>query len=668
MKVHRWHIALSLLVAIFIAAGRVMAQPIERHQTAPPPDTINQKGSNVVVVTARSIIDRIARRTQPLAVITQAEVLAAGGSDLSDALALSPGVFIQQYGGLGGLRTLSLRGTSAQQTILLIDGVRYQGSATGSLDLSNIPLESFERAEIMRGGGTTLYGANALGGVVNIITRPSLNEPLRGTLSLGLGSYGEARIGLDLAGSSPEESWNIGGSAVSSRGDYPFIFNEFGETSVIRRDNGDFTNIAAHAGWHRRDSSRTDYSVTTQGFLSERGTPGAVVQGSREQSNARLNERELFTVARIGYDGDDWRLGFSTSMKLNHLRYRDPDARLSGPNGIDNNYNRRELALAGRARKIIGQGGIIDLLLDLSDEHLDGDNLDPSVGESVTRRGGGIAIAGSWSFEEGLFGCETLIEGGVRGDIYTGIDPAISPSLGFLWRMGELPVRLRARGALGYRAPSFTEQYYLNYGNRNLRPEHSVSADVGVTAELGEAFLLEATAFRIDTRDQIVTIPRSPVSWSATNAARVRTDGLELSGSGIFFDRMLRLRASYTLSESLDFGESAIGERLPYAPQEIFNGTATLLLGDISATATWSYVSHRYALKNENPSSLLPHYALVGGGVSWRGVLWEMGLGIRIECLNIFDIDYQVIRGYPMPGRSVRVGFSLSPPSSRFAR
>ncbi len=660
MKSQRWYIVPFVLVALFSAAGSVSAQPIERSETTVGSDTITQRERNVVVVTAQSMVDRIARRTQPLAVISRAEVVAAGGSDLSDALALVPGVFIRGYGGLGGLRTLSLRGTSAQQTVVLIDGVRYQGSASGSLDLSNIPLESFERAEVVRGGGTTIYGANALGGVVNIITRPPTDVPLRADLSLALGSYGEARGALDLSGSSATEAWNIGGSVVGSQGDYPFLFNEFGETSVVRRDNGDFTNIAAHAGWRRRDSSRSDYGVTAQGFLSERGTPGAVVQGSREQSHARLNEREIFTVARLGFEQDDWHLGFSTSIKLNRLRYRDPDARVNGPNGIDNSYNRRELAVAGRARTIIGDGGIVDIILDLSDEYLDGNNLDPSVGNSVTRRGGGVALAGSWNFEDGLFGCETLIEGGLRGDLYTGIDPAISPSLGFLWSAGDLPIRLRARGALGYRAPSFTEQYYLNYGNRDLRPEHSVSVDVGATAELDEAFVLEATAFRIDTRDQIVTVPRSPVSWSATNAARVRTDGIELAGSGTLLDGLLRLRGSYTLSESLDFGESPAGERLPYAPQELFNGTATVMFGDIGATATWSYVSHRYALKNEEPSSILPHYAIAGCGLSWRIVFGSAALKIRTECLNIFNIDYQVIRNYPMPGRTLRVAIDCS--------
>ncbi len=658
---HRWNLlcggaGLGLLLCGLLPAG-VQAQQRDSLRA----DTLKIYRAAEVVVNAESIFPRLSRGTQPLAVIDRRQMEAANAVDVSDAVAFSPGVFVRQYGGLGGLRTVSLRGTSAQQTVLLIDGVRYQSSATGLFDLSNLPAGALERIEVSRGGNTTLYGANALGGAINLVGRAPGGRGLSIRAQAAGGSFGERRFALSADGAAGEHAWDAALSSTDAGGDYPFLFNEYGELRSLHRDNADFSNLFGRAAWSHRDSAGLRIGFSAQGFHSERGTPGAVVQGNREQMRARLDESDLFSVARISFPAGGWGLSVAASGRLNALHYTDPDARMAGPSGIDNRYDGAEGGVVLRARTVAGTAGVIDLAAETSYATLQGDNLDPDAGSFVRRVQWSVAATSGWVFEEGLLGWETGLDGGLRADIFSDLEGAVSPSLGLNWRLGTTPLRLRARAGLSYRAPSFSEQYYLNYGNRDLRPERSASADAGLTWELGEWGAAEAGAFMIDTRDQIVAVPRSPVSWSAANVARVLSRGVELAAAGSLLDGLVDARVSYTLMRAEDrTGGVTHGRLLVYAPQEIVTGLAELRLGWCSLNANWQYISHRHTLPMNDAASALPHYAIAGAGISAGWKMGAIALAARLECANIFDTEYQVVRNYPMPGRTLRAELAVT--------
>lgn len=626
----------------------------------PLPSPVSRSRSPVprIVVRGTSISSRVARAPQPTSIVSDRELQAFGGTDLSDAITRVPGVFIRSYGGLGGLKTLSLRGTSAQQNVVLIDGVRYQGTAAGPLDLGAVPLESFQQIEVMRGGGASLYGANALGGVVNIVTEQSsaVGGP---RASIDAGSFGEGGMDVHLSTASTPDHWSLHLEGRRSDGDYPYTINEFGETRRASRTNGDARRLFGRIGWTCPTENGSGISVIAQGMLSERGVPGAVVQGSVEQARARLDEREVFALGRCSTTLSDWQLNISATARINRLHYRDPDARLGGPQGVDDRYLRGEIGLAIRGRTVLSDAGVLNLFLEGGNETLDGDNLDSESPMTPRRLQVGCGGGATWFFDEGFLGWETLIEGGARADFFSDITGSVSPSLGATWRLGELPVRLRMRGAMSYRAPAFAEQYYLNYGNTDLRPERSVCLDAGGTVDLINA-VIETGCFRIDTRDQIVSVPKSPVSWSAQNIARVRSQGMELGVSGTLFDTLLLVRGSYTLMETKDLTEGPTRDRIiPYAPQELASALVEARIAGWSLNASVGYVSHRFTLANEDPATALPRYALVdiGGGCSFS--IASIDLALRLECRNLFDVEYQVVRNYPMPGRAFRLVLRL---------
>ena len=615
-----------------------------------------------VVVQGESIVMRAAAASQPTSILSRATIESAQARDASDVIALAPGAFIRQYGGIGGLRTLSLRGASAQQSVILIDGVRYQSSAVGAVDLGSIPASALYRVEVVRGGDAARYGANALGGVVNLITTPSLRTGTSASARVDAGSFGERVATLAASTATPHGgALDASLTYTGSEGNYPFTYREYGQQQIVRRSNADLESLFGRLSWAHPLTPNARISASLLGSSSSRGVPGAIVQGHREQEHARLDERELFGVARAQLGIDGWQTSTALSGRVNHLAYVDPDARYNGPLGVDNAYDRFELALAARAQRAIGDDALFEASAELGHARLRGDNLDPGAGSVVDRLQWSVSAA-THALVEDVVGLGSVAgDVALRADGFSDLPGAVSPSLGIVVRPLDGPLRIRSHLALGYRAPSFTEQYYLNYGNAELRPERSMSIDVGVTVELAHALMLEGTFFSIDTRDQIIAVPRSPLVWSAQNIARTVARGLELGASGTALDGLIAINASYTRMRAEDRTAGPThGRLLLYSPEE----TASMLLEwrprPFAIGIVAQSVSHRHTLPSNDPAAALPRYSTLGAHISARASWRTLMFVGRVEGFNLFDTQYQVVRNYPMPGREFRIGLEVS--------
>ncbi|MGE3800563.1 MAG: TonB-dependent receptor plug domain-containing protein [Candidatus Kapaibacterium sp.] len=620
-------------------------------------DTVEAKVMPPVTVIGSRLLSDAGSAGQASSLILREQIEATGARDLADAVTFSPGLYVKRYGGLGGLRTLSLRGTASEGTALLIDGVRYRSSAEGGFDLGNIPADAIEGVEIIRGGNAAVLGGNSLGGGINVITNSRSRKPrLRGTLAVG--SFGEVSVGV--GGSSlidNHHSIDASFSLTESEGDYPFSFNEFGETAVISRENGQFSNLFGRLGWKfLPEESSWEVGAALQGYWTDRGVPGAVVQGSRERLRAQLEEGDIFGMVRGARSFDRVTLTAAATGRLNRLRYNDPDDRTGGLNGIDNRYDLGNVNVIGRLHWFPDNQMSVGANVELEYIRLQGDNLDPAVADGVERQRVGGLVRGSRIFPNRVEGESLRLDAALRYDLFTDLDPELAPSIGLLWQPFTYPLRLRGHAALNYRAPTFSEQYYLNFGNANLKTEHSRSLSGGAVYQPVEEFTVESTLFLIDTRDRIVAVPRSPVSWSAQNIGSVLSRGVEFGVTGTLFQNLLSGSLSYTLMKTEDrSGGITDGHLIPYAPQELFNGLVTLSKWDFSLTGSWEYVSHRHTLSFNTPESALPHYLLIDIGIAKEIRFRKLEFTGRLNLSNLFNEEYQVVRNYPMPGRSLRV-------------
>ncbi len=563
---------------------------------------------------------------------------------LSELLSLLPGVFVRDYGGASGLKTLSLRGLGAVHTLVLWDGVRLNTPAQGLYDLGNVPSSVVEEVVLLRGGSSALFGANAGAGVLLL---RSLQMPAEGfALGLGGGSFGEWRASARLADRFQAHAVQLAGELLRSRGDYPFPSNQFGQLTWERRQNADRTAAALMGAWQYWDG-HTRLWLRSSAQWSVRGVPGPVVQGRVEFARARLWEREWHTAATLLYQLPTDELHVLSWMRWSELRYRDPDALVWGPNGADESGLSTEYAAQLRWNARRGQLSST-LSAEVLHEALSGSMLKPHDRSSAARQRAALAALGWWSPLPSL----TVIAG-LRWELYSSHGAYLSPTLGAEW--GSARTHLRASWSYNIRPPSFVELYYFNFGNAALRPERVHSWNLGI--ELGSRTLAAALElFTLLVTDQIVALPRSPVFWSTFNVGRVWSRGVEamLEFAPIEY---LRLSATATWQRTTDQGTNPYtrGRQLPYTPQLLGSAALTVRRAAVELGLHLHAVGQRWSQPDNSPQSRLAPYATLDATAGTELRLFGGMLQLRARVHNVLGASYEVIRNYPMPGRSVRL-------------
>ncbi len=620
-------------------------------------DTVAHVQPEIIVIGDR--LSSVGSRTLlPVSVLSAAEMERSGAVQIGEALVYVPGVFIRDYGGLGGLKTVSLRGSSASQTAVFIDGVKINSVQNGLTDMSVFPTSMVESVEVVRGGESALFGASAVGGAVNIRSlSPGGKRLLRVTSSAG--SFGE--IGLGGVLRLPVDSTMLlaGGEYRTSQGDYPFDFTEFGATRTVRRENGDFTNASGVLAWSAAPSG---WNIRTHllGRTTRRGVPGAVVQGSIESREARLEEEDALAIvhAVCGID-TALLLSVTGTGRYNTTRYRDPGAAIFGAQGIDERFRTREVGMT-TSLSGIALTQSYEVQSDIAFAELLGNMFQPDVGDKASRTSLGLAIRTERAVD--IADNTLIVQGATRLDVYSDAGTAASPLVAFLWRFADVPVLLRAQWSYNFRPPSFNELYYLNFGTASLRPERSLSLNTGVEWSIAEEIRVEAAVFSIDTKDRIVAIPVSPVTWSARNIEGAVSRGVELSAHLSLYSGGFQADGSYTWQESESRTDNLATDQkdLAYTPGELAALTAFVRLGVFQAGATVHYTGRRYSLDGSSREALLPSYAVAGLMASATAGIESLTFVVRLHCDNIFDARYSVVRNYPMPGRMFRLGVDMS--------
>lgn len=594
----------------------------------------------------------------PLSIMTGEQLASLGAWQVSDAMQQLPSAFVKNYGGLSAMKTISLRGTTSQQTLVLLDGTRLASSATGTVDLSAIPLVFFDDIELSGGGSSAQNGGGAMAGVVNLQTRQT-SQPRVG-LNLAGGSFGDAM--MSAVGSFPFAGvrWRVGGEFVRSDGGYPFLVREFGVENTRTRTNSDFRNIGFTLGGILDAHA---WKITNRLFIrtSERGAPGAVLQGVVEQNSARLGDDELlFVHSSTRSLTANSSLLLSGSARYSNLRYRDKDALFRGPDGAHDLYITRE-AMLSMAHIRYGSDYSHRWGVEWSFADLRGSTFQPGVGSYVKRSI--ISLSGSgekqWNIDSNWM-LSTQLQ--ARFEINSSATRAFSPMLSFALRRAEFPVRLRSSWSYNFRLPSFNELYYFNYGTANLLPERAHSFNVGAMWQITDGLSAEVNGFAISTSDQILAVPTSPISWSAQNIGSVFSRGVESSITGEILDSLMMIRCAYTRQLATDESPGSItaGNILPTIPQELFSVALSYKFGEKTTFGgSCTYSSFRYYTADNSPEYLLPSYGLVTVYGEHTIALVGSIAALRLECSNLLNTSYSVIINYPMPTRSFRLGLRM---------
>ena len=630
-----------------------------------------------VLITATRLPQSAPLSAAQITAINQSDIEGSTATSLGSLLATVPGLFVKDYGGIGALQTTAQRGLGPEHTVVLFNGMRISNPQNNLIDLGLISSSEVERVEILHGGSSASFGADAVAGVVNVITKGAIGASIL-RVSTGFGSFGyrttEASGGLTFAALSMRATYR----EERGRNDFPFVFRNGSERFDLVRQNADFLSRMAslHSSFSLDASSKI--SLFGRTYTAERGVAGAIA-GPANSSVARQHDKD--NLLQLHYAGaPSSAVAFQIGAQYHHVNYRYRDSQfIVGSSSLNDESTTQELRFEPGVRFKLGNSRVA-VGLDYSLAQGSGNSLATDV-----RR---ISQGFYTSFEQKITfdssAVPTLrIFPTMRFDRITTSGVALShwsPQIGLVVSFkesGRVRPMLRANVSRNFSAPTFNMLYYAGAGgagNPHLQPERSTNIDVGGGAECD--FLGMQTAnvsyFDIQMRDRIVWVSTSSTSVTPKNIRSVSSKGIELSYQWRLPEELGELNVHYTSLSTkkvaADFaGDRNVGTQLIYVPQETANFSISSsrtyeheVLRRVGAAVAVSYSG--YVFTTEDNSRFLLSYTLVNCSVFATLSFMPCELSVRLDANNVFDTAYQVISLYPMPGRSFRatVGLELS--------
>ncbi len=616
-------------------------------------DTVTYK-IRALEISSNRILSDVSLNYYPNSLITKKQIQSLGSIQIPDALQYSAGIYIKNYGGLGGMKTVSIRNTSSAQNVVLINGMKLSSTQNSIVDLSNIPLSLFSEIEVIRGGNSALFGGGSIGGAINLITENSNINP---EFHFSYGTFNEFQT-LIKSGFLLDNTVIVSNLEYTiSKGNYPFASEQFGEKKEFSRTNGKYMNLSLANSVNTTIGNWNSYNLLLL-RTSERGLPGAVVQGKIQNDSANLADNEIWWFSNLNKSINSFsEIKFSLFGKFNQSIYIDPETFRNIKLLQQNVFFNRELQF--QSKYIIkDSSNYLDFQFEMFYANLSGDMLNQKLNSFVERYG----LAIGTKFETNILKSKTTDATGMlsfRTDFISSLKPAISSSVGSLLDFKNTGIIGLIQLSANFRPPNFNEMYYLNYGNENLKPENSLNLNLSIKKSLFEMLHLEFNTFIIDTKDQIVAVAM-PGSWSAQNVQKVVTQGVEFGLRFNTLNNLLKMDLNYTLQEAIDKSPASYtnNKQIIYSPNELLNGVFSLNFTDISISSTFIYSSFRYSLPDNSLTSVLPEYLIMNLSADYNFNFEDIKFIIRADVSNIMDRDYSIIINYPMPGRAFR--FSIN--------
>ncbi len=611
---------------------------------------------------------------------------------LSDALKYMSGVVIKDYGGLGGMKTVSVRGLGAQHTGVSYDGIPLTDCQTGQIDLGKLSLDNVSSVSLVNGEDLIFTPARLLSysNVIRVKTVEALPLPgVRVRASFTGGSYGllSGQLFVQQCIQSKKVShryliWNITENLLRSQGDYPFVMHYGGandSTSLERRSNSDVTNSNMEVNLIYIPDMRQRLQVKGYAYLSDRGLPSATILYNLESKQRITNDNAFAQLSYQNLFSPRWAYKLNAKFNYDHTHYVDSNY-LNDAGLLSNIYQQYEGYLSNAVEYSPFMKNSYD---ETSDDPV---NLHISLSNDLVYNqleGNSLELAHPKRFTSftalSLLYFNDLLR--VNGNLLlttvsnSAVDEVeikdylhLSPSLSFSIALGK-PVRMRAFYKNIFRMPTFNDLYYREVGNLDLNPEKTHQWDLGFQlleqrVAAGKV-LLSASAdgyFNI-VKDKIVAFPsRNLFSWSMLNYGTVWIAGAEVNANlqYQFVKRYwLRVNGNCSYQKAVDRTDPesrTFNHQIPYTP--LWSGSAGVGVETPWFTLSYALIlcGDRYALGQNTPANVVEGYAdhsIALGHTFHLGK--KAALGLKCEFLNLANKNYEVVRNYPMQGFGWRV-------------
>ena len=599
-------------------------------------------GGEAIVVTATRQPMRANELLSDVSVITREDIEKARPlQTLGELLAQEGGIEFSTLGGPGSASSVFIRGASGQHTLLLIDGVRVGSATLGTPSISAIPLAQVERIEILKGSASSLYGSDAIGGVIQIFTRAGSDEP-HASAEIIAGSYGTREANAGISGKSNALRYSFRAGSVDSDG-----FNSINNraNAQYNKDKDGYNNLNASAqlsldiapghelgvqGFYSRNKSQYDAAYydalyNTHADYNFRAT--TVVESYSAFSKNRLTS-DWTSLVRIGRSVDDYRDHDSPTTRSDFRTVQD---------------------------QAVWQN---DIRLPVGSLLLGAESLRQSIETAgdyaETERTINSLLAG-WT---GNFGSHRL-QLNARSDNNSQFGDKATGGAAYGYQLSD---QWRARAALstGFKAPTFNDLYFPNTalyggGNPNLRPETSRNREIGLNFDAA-ATSASLSLYRNDVDDLIQWTPDDPsdpfgMAYHPNNVGKARLQGATLSARHAIGN--LTLRGSLDVQSAKD---ETTGKYLVLRAK--YHGTLGFdhKIGNFTWGADVLASGSRYDDSANNNE--IGGFATVALRADYR---LDHDLTLFAKAGNVFDRQYELRQDYATPGRTLFVGLRYQP-------
>lgn len=562
-----------------------------------------------VVVTATRIEESVEDIAQDVTVITRKEIASGSYRDIPEVVRNVTGLNFFEYGNRGSSSTVSLRGSTSEQVLVLIDGKRLNKPGDGQVDLNTIsvPLDNIERIEILRGASSAIYGADAMGGVINIITKIP-DEPVV-TLAGSYGRFVTRELDFSASGKYKELGYYLSLSKESSEG---------------FRTNSDYDMQTANSKFRVNIAKDIYADINIDYSHKNAGSPGSVTWPT---PSADQTDEALLA-------------GITLTVKESSLRLYSHNSRITyiNPGIEDNTHKNRVNGIELQHSLSIVRSNLITGGFEILEEDInsmDNMNTGNSIGErSRTRKG--IFLQDEISIYE-----KAVLTLGARYDDI-GSSNRISPKGSLLIKF-PYQTNLSFSAGTGFRVPAMNALYWPDtgwaVGNPDLKPEKSTEYECILQKFFGNKGNVKLVAFEKKSRDLIQWQENNGI-WSPVNISKTRIRGIEAEGK--IHIKTADVGLSYTFMDPQDI---TANRKIRFSSRHQIKGSVSVYPAkDTIFSAEWSYVSN-YAVQKGDPDC----YFLLDGKLSRKVKLSKGTAEIFIIGKNILNRDFETVTGYPMP-------------------
>jgi vitamin B12 transporter len=600
--------------------------------TAPGPE--DARPLDPVVVTATMVPTPVDKLAATVTVITGEQITQYNYDRIEDVFRQVPGVEVQTSGSPGKATSLSIRGGGSQRSLVLIDGLRTASPTLGSTDIAEITIDAIDRIEIVRGPQSTLYGADAITGVVNIITKKGQGPPSASVWVEG-GNYATAREQVNVQGAFGGFNWNVTGSQFNTGGNLPH--DDSAQTAFSGRIGYDFP-------WHGELSLTGRYSYLNLQLPIASTSPTVFDPNATNQL-----ETGLYKLAYTQKLFDWWSITASLGQWFNNSHFRD-----TPPPG--------DITTISQINTSRVQGDVLSTFtipkwntLSLGWEYRSESGTGSTTGTFPSGFSDTLNTLAFFGQDELTLFDRVFLGGGVRWEDNNVFGTSLTGRASAALAIPETGSKLRFAWGQGFRAPTINDLFFPGFANPDLKPEQSTSWEIGADQKLWkDRIRLGATYFHQDFSNliQFVFDPATFLSIPQ-NVGRARIQGVETYAA---FDPLdwLGLYANYTY---LDAKDLETGGELPRVPRNAGNvGVTVTPFSRLRLFMQVNVVSSQLesGFAGRNPG----YYRIDAGGtfvlIGQYGRLNRLELTARIQ--NLTNQNYSEVLGLPAPGINALAG------------